>query len=86
MSYIKTAKDGAVYKGDDGIVIIIDPEKAKGQKEIVDTCPYRAIYWNEEKDVPQKCIFWPICWIMDGKSPGVSSKPARTCNLTARCT
>ena len=45
---------GAVYKTDNGIVII-DPVKAKGKKEIVDSCPYRAIWWNEEKEVPQKC-------------------------------
>ena len=29
----KAAKDGAVYKRDDGIVII-DPEKAKGKKDL----------------------------------------------------
>jgi ferredoxin len=51
---IKAAKDGAVYKRDDGIVII-DPEKAKGQEDIVKACPYNAIWWNEEKNVPQKC-------------------------------
>jgi Fe-S-cluster-containing dehydrogenase component len=46
--------DGAVYKRDDGLVII-DPVKAKGGKEIVDSCPYGAIYWNEEAGVAQKC-------------------------------
>ena len=46
--------DGAVYKRDDGIVII-DPEKAAGKKEIAASCPYGAIFWNEEKDVAQKC-------------------------------
>ena len=46
--------EGAVSRRDDGIVII-DPEKAKGHKEIMDACPYRVIYWNEEKQVPQKC-------------------------------
>ena len=48
------AKDGAVYKREDGFVII-DPEKAKGQKQIVDACPYGVVYWNEELDIPQKC-------------------------------
>ena len=52
---IKMAKDGAVYRRPDGIVII-DPVKAKGQKEIVQTCPYRVIEWNEEAQLPQKCI------------------------------
>ena len=46
--------DGAVYKRDDGLVII-DPVKAKGRKEIVASCPYSAIYWNEEKELAQKC-------------------------------
>ena len=50
----KAAKNGAVYKQDDGIVII-DPEKAKGQKQIVDACPVGAVYWNEELQLPQKC-------------------------------
>ncbi len=53
---IKAAKGGAIYKRDDGIVII-DPEKAKGQKDLVASCPYGAIYWNADKAVPQKCTF-----------------------------
>jgi len=51
---IEAAKGGAVYKRDDGIVII-DPEKARGQQAIQQACPYNAIWWNEEKEVPQKC-------------------------------
>jgi len=51
---IKAAQDGAVYKRDDGIVII-DPVKAQGQKQLVDACPYGAIWWNEEHTLPQKC-------------------------------
>ena len=50
------ANDEAVYVRDDEIVII-DSEKAKGQKAIVDSCPYGVIYWNDELDVPQKCNF-----------------------------
>jgi Fe-S-cluster-containing dehydrogenase component len=53
---MKAAKDGAVRKRDDGIVII-DPEKAKGQKQIVEACPYGAVSWNEEKQLPQAWIF-----------------------------
>jgi Fe-S-cluster-containing dehydrogenase component len=48
------APQGAVYKRPDGIVII-DPVKAKGHRELVDACPYGAIYWNEEAAVAQKC-------------------------------
>jgi len=53
---IKAAENGAVYKRDDGIVII-DPAKAKGQKAVVDSCPYGVIWWNEELELPQKCTF-----------------------------
>ncbi|MCF8025253.1 MAG: hypothetical protein K9K82_07175 [Desulfobacteraceae bacterium] len=53
---IEKFPEGAVYMRDDGIVII-DPEKARGCKEIVNSCPYRVISWNEEKDVAQKCTF-----------------------------
>lgn len=53
---IKKAQGGAVYKRDDGIVII-DPGKAEGQKDIVNACPYDAIWWNDERNMPQKCTF-----------------------------
>lgn len=53
---MKVAIDGAIKKRDDGIVII-DPKKAKGQKQIVDACPYGAVYWNEEEQIPQA---WPF--------------------------
>jgi len=46
--------DGAVYRRDDGLVLI-DPVKAVGRKEIVTSCPYNVIYWNEEKQLAQKC-------------------------------
>jgi len=53
---VSAAENGAVYKRPDGIVII-DPQKAKGQKQIAAACPYRVIYWNEEKNIPQKGTF-----------------------------
>jgi len=53
---IKLAENGAVTKRSDGIVII-DPEKAKGQRKLVDSCPYGAIWWNDEKEIPQTWIF-----------------------------
>jgi len=53
---MKVAKDGAISKRADGIVII-DPKKSKGQKAIVDACPYGAVYWNEEAQIPQAWIF-----------------------------
>ncbi len=44
----------AVYKREDGLVII-DPAKAKGMKNLVDACPQGSIFYNEELDLPQKC-------------------------------
>lgn len=51
---IKAARDGAIYKRADGIVMI-DPVKAKGQKELLRACPYGVITWNEKLRIPQKC-------------------------------
>ena len=53
---IKNALNNAVYKRDDGIVVI-DPVKSKGQRNLVKACPYGAIWWNAEKEIPQKCVF-----------------------------
>ncbi len=52
---IKAAPD-AISKRDDGIVLI-DPDKAKGKKELVDACPYGHIWWNEELETAQA---WPF--------------------------
>ncbi|MBU1277119.1 MAG: oxidoreductase [Proteobacteria bacterium] len=48
-------QDGAVRRREDGI-IIIDPDKAKGRKDLLKSCPYGAIFWNADKNLPQKCI------------------------------
>ncbi len=64
---IKAAKNRAVYKRADGIVII-DPKKAVGQRQIVDACPYHVIFWNEEKQLPQKCTFC-VQRLEEGKIP-----------------
>src|SRR6266567_2132057 len=47
---------GAIKKRPDGIVLI-DPEQAKGRKDLVDACPYGHIWWNEEHQVAQA---WPF--------------------------
>ena len=51
---IKDSPAGTICKREDGLVII-DPVEAKGHPEIVTTCPYDVIYWNEEAQVAQKC-------------------------------
>jgi Fe-S-cluster-containing dehydrogenase component len=53
---IKAAPKGAIKKRRDGIVII-DPKAAKGQKQLVDACPYGHIWWNEDLQLPQA---WPF--------------------------
>jgi len=52
---MKNAGD-AISKRDDGIVLI-DPEKAKGRKDLVEACPYGHIWWNDEQQVPQHWNF-----------------------------
>lgn len=52
----KSVKDGSVYRRKDGIVII-DPVKAKGNRELLKACPYGAIWWNDSLNLPQKCTF-----------------------------
>ena len=51
---VKLDQTGAIYRRADGIVLI-DPEKAKGNKGLVGLCPYRQIEWNEELELAQKC-------------------------------
>src|SRR5271166_6333543 len=53
---IAAAQGGEIYKRADGIVIV-DPQKARGRRDLVSTCPYGAIWWNEELQLPQKWIF-----------------------------
>jgi len=45
-----------VRRREDGIVII-DPERARGRRDLVDSCPYGAIVWNEAEQLPQQWIF-----------------------------
>jgi Fe-S-cluster-containing dehydrogenase component len=51
---VREETEGAVFRRKDGIVII-DPVRAKGRKDIASKCPYGAIVWNEELGLPQKC-------------------------------
>jgi Fe-S-cluster-containing dehydrogenase component len=51
---VEAAGNGAIYKRDDGIVIV-DPHKARRQKALLEACPYGAMWWNDEKETPQKC-------------------------------
>ena len=53
---VRAGSDGSVYQRGDGIVIV-DPRKAQGRRDIVNSCPYGAIWWNESLQLPQKWIF-----------------------------
>lgn len=51
-----SAGGDAVTKREDGIVII-NPVKARGRKDLVSACPYGAVWWNEELQIPQHWTF-----------------------------
>jgi Fe-S-cluster-containing dehydrogenase component len=51
------AKGGDVVKKRADGIVIIDPDKAKGRKDLVESCPYGHIWWNEELQLPQ---IWPF--------------------------
>ena len=44
----------AVSRRPDGIVLI-DPSGSVGDRSLIDACPNRAVVWNDEKGLPQKC-------------------------------
>ena len=52
-----------VSRREDGIVMI-DAEKAKGAGILTESCPYDAIFWNDEAGVAQKCTM--CAHILDG--------------------
>ena len=68
------AGKGAVKKRDDGIVLI-DPEAAKGRRDLVAACPFGAIWWNEERSLPQA---WPFdAHLLDRGWP--APRPVQSC-------
>ena len=77
---MEAARDGAVYRRDDGLVLI-DPAKAKGQRQIVDACPYHAVYWNEELNLPQKCT--GCAHLLDGDEPIKIPRCMDNCHVDA---
>lgn len=50
------AGGGCVTKRADGIVLI-DPDRAKGRRDLLTACPYGAIYWNAALSLPQHWTF-----------------------------
>ena len=65
---IPACKAQAIYKRDDGIVII-DPEKCTGARQCVDACPYKTIYFNNDLNIAQKCTMCAHLLDDDWKEP-----------------
>ena len=65
---IPACKSKAIYKRDDGIVII-DPEKCTGNRNCLDACPYDVIYFNTDLNIAQKCTFCAHLLDKDWKEP-----------------
>jgi Fe-S-cluster-containing dehydrogenase component len=53
---ISACNQKAIYKRDDGVVII-DPEKCAGRMDCIHACPYKVIYFNDVLNIAQKCSF-----------------------------
>jgi tetrathionate reductase subunit B len=54
---IAACKQNAIYRRDDGIVII-DPDKCRGNQTCIAACPYPGvIYFNDDLNIAQKCTF-----------------------------
>lgn len=59
---VKAAKGRAARVRPDGI-IVFDPKEANSQRQIMDSCPFGVVYWNDHGNVPdgnglpQKCTF-----------------------------
>ena len=54
---MEACPQGAIYRRPDGIVII-DPEKCRGNQLCIEACPYEnIIYFNDDLNIAQKCTF-----------------------------
>jgi len=49
----KAAPDVISRRGDGAVML--DAEKARGSKHLLDACPYGMISWNAQREVAQKC-------------------------------
>lgn len=75
----------AVIRRDDGIVLL-NSQKAKGNRELVKACPYGMIQWNEELQTAQKCTMCAHLLDEGWKEPRcVQACPLRALSVV-RCT
>lgn len=70
----------AVVRREDGIVLL-DLAKAKGNRALVDSCPYGAINYNEALDVAQKCTM--CAHILDGGEAPAMPRCVHSCPTEA---
>src|SRR5271157_4201626 len=63
---IAAAKDGAIYQRTDGIVII-DPQKARGRKDLVDAAPTAPSGGTRSCSYPKNGFLMPSCWTRVGR-------------------
>lgn len=63
---------GCIYRTESGVVIIdpekCDPEKCEGKKPCIEDCPYRLIFFNDDRNICQKCTFCAHR-LAEGKEP-----------------
>jgi Fe-S-cluster-containing dehydrogenase component len=52
---VEACKNGAISKRAEDGFVIIDPSKCKGCKSCVNSCPYEAVYFNDDLNISQKC-------------------------------
>ena len=73
-----------VKRRPDGIVLL-DAGKSKGNKALVDACPFGSISWNEERQIAQKCTLCAHLIDEDWKEPRcVQACPLRALSIV-RC-
>jgi tetrathionate reductase subunit B len=46
--------EGVIYRREDGLVVV-DPQKCTGCRECLLSCPYDALFFNEDLNIAQKC-------------------------------
>ncbi len=64
----------AIEKRKEDGIVVINEDRCRGYRFCMEACPYKKIYFNEKKDVSQKCIF---CF--PRLEQGVANACARQC-------
>lgn len=46
----------AIYKRAEDGIVLIDEERCHGYRFCAEACPYKRVYFNEQRDIAQKCM------------------------------